>query len=107
MTPRNRCCDPRRLRQEGGGCDAIFDAYGTITLMAHALKLHARVTGKTLPLPDLGAFEGKRVEVSVVEDEVQLPASEVPTLSRQRPLGLYRGQFTIPEDFDAPLPADI
>ena len=75
--------------------------------MAHALKFHARVTGKTLPLPDLGAFEGKRVEVTVVEDEVQLPASEAPTLARQRPLGLYRGQFTIPEDFDAPLPADI
>jgi hypothetical protein len=45
--------------------------------------------------------------VIVVEDEVQPPAFDAPTLARQRPLGLYRGQFTIPEDFDAPLPADI
>jgi hypothetical protein len=77
--------------------------------MAHALKFHALVAGKTLQLPDLSAFEGKRVEVIVVEDEGQLqsiaPAS--PESSRQRPLGLYRGQFIVPDDFDAPLPAEI
>ncbi|HEY5960385.1 MAG TPA: hypothetical protein VIV60_27715 [Polyangiaceae bacterium] len=75
--------------------------------MAHALKFHALVTGKTLPLPDLGAFEGKRVEVIVVEDEGLPPGHQDPTLAKQRPVGLYRGQRTTPEDVDAPLPTDV
>jgi hypothetical protein len=77
--------------------------------MAHALKFHAFVSGKTLPLPDLGAFEGKRVEVIVVEDEGQSSraVSAESAGAKQRPLGLYRGQFSIPEDFDAPLPDDV
>lgn len=73
--------------------------------MAHALKFHAVVSGKTLPLPDLSAFEGKRVEVIVVEDEEQ-HAKAAPT-AQPRPLGILRGQFTVPEDFDGPLPSDI
>ena len=40
--------------------------------MAHALKIHALVSSKTLPLHGLSAFEGKRVEVIVVEDEGQV-----------------------------------
>jgi len=28
-------------------------------------------------------------------------------LSRPRPIGLARGQFTVPEDFNAPLPEDV
>lgn len=77
--------------------------------MANALKFHALVSGKTLPLPDLSAFEGKRVEVIVVEDEGQVHniASATPESPRQRPFGLYRGQFTVPDDFDAPLPPEI
>lgn len=69
--------------------------------MANALKFHAIVVGKTLPLPDLGAFEGKRVEVIVVEDE----ASERPT--RPRRFGTLAGKIEIAEDFDPPLPDDI
>jgi hypothetical protein len=73
--------------------------------MAQALKFHAVVSGKTLSLPDLGAFEGKRVEVIVVEEEVP---SEIEAPPRgQRPLGLLRGQFVVPDDFDAPLPSEI
>jgi len=77
--------------------------------MAHALKFHALVSGKTLPLPDLSAFEGKQVEVIVVEDEghEQGIASVSGNSPRQRPLGLYRGQFTVPDDFDAPAQPDI
>jgi hypothetical protein len=71
--------------------------------MANALKFHAVVSGKTLSLPDLGAFEGKRVEVIVMEDDVQ-PA---PPAVARRPLGLLRGRLVVPDDFDAPLPADI
>ena len=37
--------------------------------MAQALKFHAIVSGKTLSLPDLRTFEGKRVKVIVVEEE--------------------------------------
>jgi hypothetical protein len=69
--------------------------------MANALKFHAVVVGKTLPLPDLSAFEGKRVEVIVVEDE----ASERPT--RTRRFGTMAGKIDFAADFDAPLPDDI
>ena len=31
----------------------------------------------------------------------------VPPKKAQRVLGIYRGQFTVPDDFDAPLPAEI
>jgi hypothetical protein len=73
--------------------------------MAQALKFHAVVSGKTLSLPDLSAFEGKRVEVIVIEDEA--PAEIGATPGGQRPLGLLRGQFVVPDDFDAPLPPEI
>lgn len=72
--------------------------------MAHALKFHAVVSGKTLPLPDLSAFDGKRVEVIVVEEEA--PA-ELEAPQGERPLGLLRGQFIVPDDFDDPLPSEI
>jgi hypothetical protein len=65
--------------------------------MANALKFHALVSGHTLVLPDLGAFEGKRVEVIVMEDDT--PASTSAKLPGSCPLGLMRGQFTVPDDF--------
>jgi hypothetical protein len=65
--------------------------------MANALKFHALVSGKTLVLPDLAAFEGKRVEVIVMEDEA--PASTRVKSSGRRTLGLMRGQLTVPDDF--------
>ena len=71
--------------------------------MAKALKFHAVVSGKTLRLPDLGAFEGKRVEVIVVEEVPE--ASEPPR--RARRFGSMAGQFVVPDDFNAPLPVDI
>lgn len=73
--------------------------------MAQALKFHTVVSGKTMSLPDLSAFEGKRVEVIVVEEEA--PAESGATPRGQRPLGLLRGQFVVPDDFDAPLPSEI
>jgi len=59
-----------------------------------------------LPLPDLSAFEGKRVEVIVVEEELQRADTPLPS-KEPRPLGSMRGQIAIPEDFDAPLPPEI
>jgi hypothetical protein len=73
--------------------------------MAQALKFHTVVSGKTMSLPDLSAFEGKRVEVIVVEEDA--PAEIAAPLRGQRPLGLLRGQFVVPDDFDAPLPPEI
>jgi len=72
--------------------------------MAHALKFHAVVSGRTFALPDLSAFEGKRVEVIVVEEEAP---SQLGVAPQGRPLGIMRGQFVVPDDFDAPLPSDI
>jgi len=73
--------------------------------MAHALKFHAVVSGKTLPLPDLSAFEGKRVEVIVPEEEGPTEPRAVP--QGERRLGILRGKFVVPDDFDAPLPPEI
>jgi hypothetical protein len=70
--------------------------------MAHALKIHTVVSGKTLTLSDLGAFEGKRVEVTVKEEEHQ---SAPPPMHRE--LGLLRGKVWVADDFDAPLPDGI
>ena len=72
--------------------------------MARALKLHAVISDKTLPLPDLSAFDGKRVEVIVIEDDV--PA-EIETPQGERPPGLLRGEFIVPDDFDDPLSSEI
>lgn len=30
-----------------------------------------------------------------------------PSLSQPRPFGLAKGQFTVPDDFNAPLPEDV
>jgi hypothetical protein len=72
--------------------------------MANALKFHTVVRGKTLPLPDLASddlssFEGKRVEVIVVEEET---AAALPPQQPRR-FGTLAGQFVVPDDFDAPL----
>ncbi len=73
--------------------------------MSHALKFHAVVSGKTLRLPDLSAFEGKRVEVTVIEEETRDDgASEAPA---PRPLGSYRTRLSVAEDFDSPLPPEV
>ena len=68
-----------------------------------ALKFNAVVSGKTLRLPDLSAFEGKLVEVIVVEDE----GSERPMPARTRRFGTMAGEIEVGSDFDAPLPEDI
>ena len=73
--------------------------------MAQALKFRAVVSGNTLSLPDLHAFEGKRVEVIVMEEET--PSEVRATPHRQRHLGVLRGKLVVPDDFDAPLPPDI
>ena len=66
--------------------------------MTHALKIHAIVSGKTLTLRDLDAFEGKRVEVTVREEEPTRP---------MRRFGSMAGAIQVAEDFDEPLPDEL
>lgn len=73
--------------------------------MSHALKFHAVVSGKTLRLPDLSAFEGKRVEVTVIEEVARGDGADA--TPGPRPLGLYRTRFSVTEDFDSPLPPEV
>lgn len=74
--------------------------------MANAIKFHTIVRGKKLTLPDLDAFEGKRVEVTVIEDEDG--SAQDPSHSRpQRHFGTLAGKIEISADFDAALPPDI
>jgi hypothetical protein len=71
--------------------------------MTNALRFHAVVRGKTLAIPDLSAFEGKRVEVIVVEETSDGQAPLAPL----RRFGTLAGQFVVPDDFDAPLPDEV
>jgi hypothetical protein len=71
--------------------------------MAQALKIHTVVSGKALTLSDLGAFEGKRVQITITEED-EPPAMAPP---ERRELGLLRGKLWVADDFDAPLPHDI
>jgi hypothetical protein len=80
--------------------------------MAKALRFHAVVRGKALPLPDLSAFEGKRVEVIVLAEEDAAEALEQTAETPAAPalrgkLGMMRDVLQVPDDFDAPLPPEI
>ena len=80
-----------------------------------ALRFHAVVRGKALPLPDLSAFEGKRVEVIVrAEDDDEAAIAVTPAVAvpapgqpRRRIFGGLQGKVTIHGNFDDPLPDDI
>jgi hypothetical protein len=71
------------------------------------------VSGKTLTISDLGRFEGRRVEVIVLDDEQMDAATAEPafpesTLSKpRRRFGTMAGQIQVADDFDAPLPSDL
>jgi hypothetical protein len=53
------------------------------------------------PPPLLDAFK----EFDGMADD--LPADLAANLSSARPIGLAKGQFTVPDDFNAPLPEDM
>ena len=73
--------------------------------LAQALKIHTVISGKTLTLSDLGAFEGKCVQVTV-QEELERDVEQA-THRPRRELGLLRGKVWLAEDLDAPLPDDI
>jgi hypothetical protein len=72
--------------------------------MANAIRVHTQVESDTLQIPELRALLGRRVEV-IILDEGEF--TESPTAPRKRQLGTLRGLFTVPEDFDAPLPEEM
>lgn len=68
--------------------------------MGEPLRIRTLVASKTLTLSDLDRFIGKRVEVTVREEETAVSAPP-------RKLGTLKGQIQISPDFDAPLPSDL
>jgi prevent-host-death family protein len=64
-----------------------------------------------------GYLQRVKAGETIIITEKDKPVAEVksltPSTSTQsvsaprRPIGLYAGQFTVPDDFDAPLPDDI
>ena len=69
--------------------------------MAEAIRFRTVVSGDTLTISNVGRFEGRRVEVIVLDDEPI--ASE--SLSRpKRRFGTMAGRIKVAADFDAPLP---
>ena len=50
----------------------------------------------------LGLFDGKRVTVTVIEEDTTASLPDAP-----RRFGTLAGQFVVPDDFDAPLPEEL
>ncbi|MFP4079716.1 MAG: DUF2281 domain-containing protein [Ectothiorhodospira sp.] len=42
-----------------------------------------------------------------VLDFIEFIRSRMPISAKERPMGLCKGEFTVPDDFDAPLPDEI
>jgi hypothetical protein len=75
--------------------------------MTEAVRFRTVVSGKSLTIPDLERFEGKRVEVIVLDDEPGPANTEVVGSMPKRRFGTMAGQIKIADDFDAPLPPEI
>lgn len=58
----------------------------------HAIKIRRHLDSTTLELPEVAALVGKTVEILVTE-----PAANRDAV---RPLGAFRGQIVIADDFD-------
>lgn len=76
--------------------------------MAEAIRFRTVVSGKTLTISDLGQFEGRRVEVIVLDDDPIETATPGTIRSRpKRRFGTLAGKIQVADDFDAPLPPEI
>jgi hypothetical protein len=56
---------------------------------------------------DHGRVSSKGAEVLPEKASGLLTILNPPPISRSRPIGLAKGQFTVPDDFNAPLPDDV
>ena len=56
---------------------------------------------------DHGRVSSKGAEALQEKASGLLTILNPPPLSQPRPIGLAKGQFTVPDDFNAPLPEDV
>ena len=56
---------------------------------------------------DHGRVSPKGAEILPEEASGLLTILNPPPLSQPRPIGFAKGQFTVPDDFNAPLPEDV
>jgi hypothetical protein len=56
---------------------------------------------------DHGRISARGAETLPEEASGLLTILNPPPLSQPRPIGLAKGQFTVPDDFNAPLPEDV
>ena len=56
---------------------------------------------------DHGRVSPKGAEILPEEASGLLTILNPPPLSQPRPIGLAKGQFTVPDDFNAPLPEHV
>jgi hypothetical protein len=56
---------------------------------------------------DHGRVSSKGAEVLPEKASGLLTILNPPTLSHLRPFGLAKGEFSVPDDFNAPLPEDV
>lgn len=71
--------------------------------MAQAIRFRTVVSGSTLTISDLGRFDGKHVEVIVLDDEPADLAEGTPSRPKRR-FGTMAGRIKAAPDFDAPVP---
>jgi antitoxin (DNA-binding transcriptional repressor) of toxin-antitoxin stability system len=59
------------------------------------------------PLKYLGRVEAGEILVIVRSDKPIAELRPITASKQLRPFGLCAGEFTVPDDFDAPLPEDL
>jgi antitoxin (DNA-binding transcriptional repressor) of toxin-antitoxin stability system len=59
------------------------------------------------PLKYLNQVEAGETLVIVRSDKPIAELRPIPSNKKLRPFGLCAGEFTVPDDFDAPLPEDL
>jgi antitoxin (DNA-binding transcriptional repressor) of toxin-antitoxin stability system len=59
------------------------------------------------PLKYLNQVEAGETLVIVRSDKPIAELRPIPSSKKLRPFGLCAGEFTVPDDFDAPLPEDL
>ena len=86
------------------------DAFGpAFSVAANSVSVYLQAMSyRTLEVEiDHGRVSSKGAEALPEKASGLLTILDSPTLTQPRPIGLAQGQFTVPDDFNAPLPEDI
>jgi hypothetical protein len=76
--------------------------------MISAIRIRTTIESEVLRIPELAALVGRRVEVIVVEEDVEdVPDGVDAGAAKGRILGGLQGLLHVPDDFDDPLPEEI